>query len=359
MDNDGDMDLAFVNAGKPCRVYYNTGAGIQTTAGWTAASPSAPDGNTISLGDVNGDGYLDLVFSDNSQISGGTGKFHCYFSDGMGGLATTSGWQSEYVGYVSGVVLCDVEGDGDKDVIGGSWWGAVRMYLNDNGTLSVNNDFISNTYSVVEAIPLCDVDRAGEGMMVGETKPCNGVKKVFYFDYAPVVSVQSVVADGVALTPADYCYDPENGWISLAAAPTTSLRLDYTLTTSADFAISNWDSSLGNFLFYRDDLMISTTPPANTNIKRGTSLNTLTTISNFSSTGRQIRIKGEVELPSGSTYPLGGVSGFFPGNTMDFDLMRGFPVPMGAPLGTYEFIVILEAGGMEIDRDSYPFQVVP
>jgi len=358
LDNDGDLDLAFSNSRGPCRAYYNTGGGIQTTAGWTASTPSAPDGNTVTLGDVNGDGYLDFVFSDNSQISGGTGKFIAYFSDGMGGLATTPGWQSEYVGYVSGVVLCDVEGDGDKDVIGGSWWGAVRMYLNDNGTLSVSNDFISNTNSVVEAIPLCDADRAGHLKITGEMKAGDGQRKVFYFDSAPVVSVQAVVADGVPLTPSDFCYEPEGGWISLAAAPNTSLALDYTTTTSVDFAISNWDSGLGNYLFYREDLTVTATPPPNTNIKQGTSLPTMTTLANYTSSGRQIRVAGQVELPSGSIYNLGGKTGVLPGNLV-YDIGRSFPVPMTAPLGSYDFIVILLEGGQEIDRDSFPFQVVP
>ncbi len=252
LDGDGDLDLAFCNAESPLRVYYSTGSGIQTSAGWSASSPSSPNGNSISLGDVTGDGYLDIAFSDNSQL-GGSGRFMVYEGDGLGGMGATPAWQSQYVGYVSGVVLADAEGDGDLDVIGGSWWGEVRMYLNDAGNLATTPDFISNTDSVVEAIPLGDPDRIGLHQVLGESHAGNGQRRVFYCERAPLFSVQAVVVDGTPLSTSQYTYERETGWISLAVAPTLEVVLDYTYTTSVDFAVSNWDSNLGNFVFYRRD----------------------------------------------------------------------------------------------------------
>jgi len=252
MDVDGDLDLVFCNSLSPLRIYYNVGGTIQTSAGWTASSPATPNGNSLSVGDIDADGWPDLVFSDNSQL-GGSGRFMAYFGDGAGNLGTSPGWQSENVGYVSGVVLCDVQGDGMKDVIGGSWWGAVRMYLNVNGTLDTTADFVSGTSSVVEALPLGDVDRSDLRGVSGETQAGDGVRRAFLLGAAPVVSVAAVVVDGVPLPASQYCFEPESGWISLAQAPLSTVAFDYTWTGSPDFAVSNWDSNLGNYLFLRRD----------------------------------------------------------------------------------------------------------
>lgn len=250
MDGDGDLDLVFCNAGKGPTVHYSNGSTISTTAGWTAASPSSPDGNTLSIGDIDRDGYLDIAFSDNNQLSG-TGHFYAYLGNGAGGLHTTPDWTSQFIAYTSAITLCDVQGDGWLDAITGAWWGRVRIYLNTNGTLATTFGYSSSNDSVIEAIPITDVDREGIVPIVGESHAGNGSRKVFYSDHAPVIAVSAVVVDGVPLTPSQYCYEAETGWFSLATAPSSEVVLDYSASTSIDFAVSNWDSGLGNYLFQR------------------------------------------------------------------------------------------------------------
>jgi hypothetical protein len=233
------------------RIYYSVGGSIQTTAGWSASSPSSPNGNTLSIGDIDGDGYQDFVFTDNSQL-GGTGRAYAYFGDGAGGMGSTPGWQSSSYGYASAITLCDVQGDGLLDVITGKWWGAVRIYLNTGGVLDTSTSYMSSTGSVVEAIPISDVDRDGLVPVIGETQAGDGARKVFYTEHAPIMTIENVTVDGTPLNSSQYCYSPEKGWFSLATAPLTDIVFDYTTTTSIDFAVSNWDNDKGNYLFKRE-----------------------------------------------------------------------------------------------------------
>jgi len=357
MDNDGDLDLVFCTANGPMRIHYSVGGSIQNTAGWTASSPSSPSGNSLTLGDVNGDGYPDIVFSDNDQLSGGSGRFMAYLSDGFGGMASTPGWQSERIGYVSGVVLCDVQGDGWMDVIGGSWWGDVRVYLNDAGSLSTAADWDTSTYSVVEAIPLGDPDNEGVFQVTGETRPGDGSRKVFRLAETPVVSIDQILVDGSAISPSQYCHDAETGWVSLDTAPLTSISFDYESTTSIDFAVSNWDSSRGNYLFYRDDLTATLIPPANSSVQQGSFLPVTGVIANYTSAQHPVHLIAEVILPSSTVRQVGSWNLNLASNLI-FSAGQNFNVPQAAPLGSYEFILIMEEGGSEIDRDSFPFQVI-
>lgn len=357
MDGDGDLDLVFCNSLSPLRIYYCVGGSIQTSAGWTAASPASPNGNTLSLGDLNKDGFLDMVFSDNSQIGGGSGCFLAYMSDGAGGINADPAWQSGYVGYTSGVVICDVQGDGFKDVLGGAWWGALHIYLNQQGSLSTVADFVSNTHSVVEAIPLADADKKGLRSRTGEIHAGDGIRKVFYLNMTPVFSVEQVVADGSPLSSSQYCFDPESGWISLALAPVAYVSIDYTHTTSADFAVTNWDSNKGNYLFYRHDVTVTLTPPQNPDIVRGTLLPVKATLANYTSVYQKVFLSLLFQTPWGPVYEYAS------GNATlhPFRIITGnapIPIPSNAPLGAYEFIIVMKKEGAEVDRDSFPFQIV-
>lgn len=256
MNGDGHLDLVSCNDHSPLRIHYGTGSGLSTTAGWSSTSPALVSGNSLSLGDINRDGALDIVFSDNSQL-GGSGRFMAYLSNGSGGLGTTPAWQSLPVGYVSGVVLCDVQGDGWLDVIGGSWWGTVNMYLSGNGTLAAAPALVSSTSSVVEALPLGDPDRRGVATVLGETHAGNGQRKVFQLAHVPALSLDAVRVDGAPLAYSQYTYEPETGWVSVAVAPAAQVEIDYSYTTSVDFAVSNWDTSVGNYVFRRRDLLSS------------------------------------------------------------------------------------------------------
>jgi len=110
-------------------VYHGSAAALATSPAWTAESNQASaffGGSVATAGDVNGDGFSDVivgaVFYDNGQTD--EGRAFVYLGSATG-LATTSAWTAESdnaggnFGY-SVATAGDVNGDGFSDVIVGA-----------------------------------------------------------------------------------------------------------------------------------------------------------------------------------------------------------------------------------------------
>ena len=126
-------------------VYHGSATGLETTAAWTASSNQG-DGrmgySAAPAGDVNGDGYGDVIVGSYRFDSGNTNEGRAYAYHGSAtGLLTTPTWVVEsnqdwaYFGYrVDGAG--DVNDDGFDDVVVSSVWfdndfedeGAVFLY---------------------------------------------------------------------------------------------------------------------------------------------------------------------------------------------------------------------------------------
>ncbi|MFZ5946778.1 MAG: FG-GAP-like repeat-containing protein [Stygiobacter sp.] len=136
-------DNGQINEGRAF-VYHGSSSGLSTTSNWTAESnqESAEFGWSVSTaGDVNGDGYSDVIvgarYYDNGETNeGGSFVYHGSSS----GLSTTTNWTAEsnqadaYFGY-SVSTAGDVNGDGYSDVIVGA-----RYY--DNGETDEGRAFV-------------------------------------------------------------------------------------------------------------------------------------------------------------------------------------------------------------------------
>ncbi len=246
VDRDGDLDLAFCNSGDPNRVYYNDGGMLATSAGWSSADTAEQDANTLAWGDVTGDGWPDLAVADNNQL-GGSGRFKLYVNNGSGNLGTTPGWTSSEGGYGSSVAFSDVDNDGDLDLFSGQWWGPVRVHQNEGGTLSASAVWASTTGSVVERICFGDVDQDATLVHSYEFASTPG-RTLYDLPHRPIESIISVIVDGVGTT--GYCTSLEDGWISLAEDPLgVQVVVVYEWSRDLEMAVSNWDSSVGNYLF--------------------------------------------------------------------------------------------------------------
>jgi hypothetical protein len=248
-DDDGWLDLLGIPLGGQTRLYRNLGGVLETTASWSTIDSANQDGIMLTAGDVTGDGVLDLFATDNTQL-GGTGRFKQYTGVDGGMFETTYSW-SYYEGYGSAVALADVNGDGLLDLATGAWWDQVRLFHNTGTGLAAAPAWSSNTARVTEKIVFGDVDPpCGVETVFTESLAPDGDRRLFYLPHQQFQEIIGVVLDGAPLDPHQYTYDREHGWISLSVSPMVALDVTYTYARSLDMAVSNWDSDVGNFLFY-------------------------------------------------------------------------------------------------------------
>ena len=125
-------------------VYHGSSTGLTTGAAWTAESDQADayfGASAGTAGDVNGDGYSDVIVGayryDNGQTDEGRATV---YHGAATGLSTSAAWTAEsdqanaYFGYSVGTAG-DVNGDGYSDVI-------VGAYLYDNGDTDEGHAFV-------------------------------------------------------------------------------------------------------------------------------------------------------------------------------------------------------------------------
>lgn len=121
-------------------VYYNGPGGLSTTPGWSISSIPAVGGfgDMASMGDMNNDGYEDIVVS--QPVFNSQGRVCIYYGT-PGGLSFVPGWTASYTdpnpwyGPRFGLTVAnagDIDNDGINDVLVGSTdvnnWGKIYLF---------------------------------------------------------------------------------------------------------------------------------------------------------------------------------------------------------------------------------------
>jgi len=157
VDGDGYADVVVGAPGHASStgkayVYLGGASGLAASASWTAVGEAASDGFGQSLataGDVNGDGYAEVVIGAWGN-AGDTGKIYVYLG-GPSGPAGTPSWtavgeaMTSTFGF-SVAIAGDVNGDGYSELVVGAYanngfTGKAYVYLGGPSGLSVSDEW--------------------------------------------------------------------------------------------------------------------------------------------------------------------------------------------------------------------------
>jgi len=144
LNGDGMLDLVVGDYWQPNVVYLNDGSGA-----FSSGSPfGCPDTtSSLAVGDLNGDGALDLVVGNDWSPS------LIYLNDGAGAFTANPLGDSEHISITLSVAVGDLNGDGALDIVAGNSGYQNLVYLNDGtGVFSAysldSSGYTSDTTSV-------------------------------------------------------------------------------------------------------------------------------------------------------------------------------------------------------------------
>jgi len=252
VDNDGDLDLFVGVYNNKCRLYKNNNGILESNPSWI--SNVICKANQVSVGDINKDGYLDVVVANMGNV--------LIFYNNNGTLNPNPFIISNVGNYTSAVSLGDLNNDGYLDLAVGGWWDPLLIFENINGTFN-SPSWIFNIGNalVSEYIFFSDLDNAYlidtfETFLV----PTNNYH-VFVLKHKPIDKILAVFVNG-NLIASNYVYNEEDGWISIKKqilAPMDSVKIFYRYSKSIDMVITNWEKSRGNFIFLNQNSSIKET----------------------------------------------------------------------------------------------------
>lgn len=258
-DDDGWLDLAGIGDSCQTQIYRNLGGTLETIASWFTTDSVNQFGIMLTAGDVTGDGIRDLFATDNTQL-GGDGYFKQYTGRSTGFFEQAHSW-GFFGDYGSAVALADVNGDQLLDLATGAWWLSTNLFLNQGTGLPTIPSWSSAQETVNEKIVFGNIGPAYYEEVLTEHFTPEGTRKLFYLPHRQIQGINTVVCDGITLEPSEYTSSRDEGWVSVSTIPTVSLDVTYRYSASQDMAVTNWDSNIGNFLYY-NQLFNSTPPPS-------------------------------------------------------------------------------------------------
>lgn len=251
IDGDGDLDIVAGKYFAQGVIYLNDGVSRFQENFKEERNFGSPSARTksMALGDMNGDGYLDIVAGNWNQQS------KIYLNDGAGNFDTSLNF-AVGIDYTEDVNVGDVDGDGDLDIIIGirSYADYGVVYQNDGmGKFPIERKF---GISGAQSMAVGDVDNDGDidivmgliyfnqsqgtdilpnnGPTIAVSRPVTTGNASFYSTPTLLDSVIIPItyalfdpeADPVGRIEAFYSFDKGGSWLpAIAASNTVTLNL--------------------------------------------------------------------------------------------------------------------------------------
>ncbi len=142
LDGDGDLDAFLLDVYSASRVWLNDGSGVFSDSGFIYGTMDMNNNNDIAMGDVDGDGLLDVVIAKSYSMIGSDNQVWRNVGGGIFTLTANFGMTNTL-----GVALGDVDGDGDLDAWAANA-SADRLWLNDGaGTFVDSGQALGNYHN--------------------------------------------------------------------------------------------------------------------------------------------------------------------------------------------------------------------
>ncbi len=266
-DNDGDLDLAtgcyFSNSFPPIPeyevlIYRNDNGVLTTTPAWISSDMRST--TDVKFADINGDEKPELIAAngDNSFVPS------VIYFNGENGLDTLAGWISQDNDWTVGAALCDIDDDGDLDLVFGNQGNSVIptkpicIFYNNAGTYSTVPNWLSSDEMITNTVAFGDQDNQQITYKFLEYTG-DGVRSVFNIPLYPIYSVDTVLVDDQPYS--DYCYNPVEGWISLGTVPQSgfTIKISYRYISKGDLAGSKW-ANYESGVYYNNNGVINSLP---------------------------------------------------------------------------------------------------
>ena len=178
LNGDGKLDVVNTpNNASTNEVYVWLGTGTATyTAGTTVTLGGNP--RAATLADVDGDGDLDLLTITTAYYAGNTTTVSVRLNNGS---AVFGGAQELATGAAGGIVLGDVDGDGDRDLLvaTGTTAGIVTVWTN-NGSGTFASGSTVSVDSTPRTLMLSDLDNDGDLDLLSGSAALNGPVSVSF-----------------------------------------------------------------------------------------------------------------------------------------------------------------------------------
>jgi hypothetical protein len=168
VDGDGDLDMyAPDGGGADADAYFiNDGTGAFTDESSTLLPGTMSNAGAARFADIDGDGDLDLIVADGYGNSGNDETLHFYVNDGSGAMTEAAGAApGEAAGNdIDDIDVADFDRDFDLDVLINPHSGNLTLWLNDGAGVFTSSPFPAvGPQSNFHYNPgVCDVDGDGD-----------------------------------------------------------------------------------------------------------------------------------------------------------------------------------------------------